>query len=38
MDGWIAGLIAILILGFLGLALGFIALYQQNKTHLKKHS
>ena len=38
MDGWIAGLIAILILGSLALVLGFIALYQQSKTHLKKHS
>jgi len=36
MDGWLAALIAVLILGFLGLALGFFALYQHYKENSKK--
>jgi hypothetical protein len=38
MNGWIAALIAILIVGFFGLSVGIWALYQKNKELKKEKS
>jgi uncharacterized membrane-anchored protein YhcB (DUF1043 family) len=37
MDGWIAALIAIVILGVIGFVIGFLALYQKHREIKKQH-